>query len=506
VTAEYDFPAEDHSVAQLRIPPHSAEAETSVLGGLLMDKGLFEHVHEVVSVADFYRFENRLIFEAITGLIGDGQPVDMVTVYERLQGMGKAEEAGGMAYLNSLSQFVPSVSNIRRYAEIVAERATLRSIIAAADVAATEAFNPQGKTVAQILDDTKVAFGKLAEQRKLGSGRVPLLALEQLREHSRAVTWLVKHCVPADSIGMLYGGSGTFKSFIALDCALHVAHGLPWMGRRTMKGEVLYIAAEGGSGLWARIVAWHRARRLQYTGIPLHVVPAALDLTADAWRVVEAAQGKGISPKLVVIDTLSQTYAGEENSAGEMAAYFRELGARFRQLWNCSVMLIHHSGHQSTERPRGSSAIRANLDYMLGVYRDEKEMLATLTCVKQKDGETFSDATFAMSVHDLGTDEDGDRVTSLVARHLSSAEDISEVMVTEQKAGRGGKNQLLLSLVQNGCLEADLRRAFYNACDDLTTAEARRQAYTRARKWAIQAGFMDVAEGYVLTLKKAPSG
>lgn len=498
VNAPDNLPPGD--VAGLRQPPHSAEAEQSVLGALLMDATAFGKVADVLTAADFFSHGHRLTFAAIVSLITEAAPVDVVSVFERLERDGQAETAGGLVYLNQLLQAVPSAANIGRYADIVAERAMLRATIATFDEATTRAF--RNESSASILDDTKVALGRLADARKLGSKRVPLLTLAELREQSHSAPWLVKHILPAASIGMLYGGSGTFKSFIAIDASLHVAHGLPWMGRRTQQGSVLYIAAEGGSGLWARIVAWHRARRLQWTDTPLLVVPAALDLTADAWRVVEAAQAKGVSPALVVIDTLSQTYAGEENSANEVAAYFRELGTRFRQLWGCAVLILHHTGHNATERPRGSSAMRSNLDFMFGVFRDEKEMLATLTCAKQKDGEAFDDASFSVASYTLGTDEEGDTVTSLVARHLSSAEDLQEAMQTESKAGRGGNNQLLLRLMQNGGRESELRSTFYTEVG-LDTPEARRQAYHRAKAWATKHGFMEVAEGFVLTLKKA---
>jgi hypothetical protein len=482
------------------VPPHSAEAEQSVLGALFFDNAAFAEISDLLGGADFYRHEHQSIFAAITDLVAKGRSADVISVFEHLQANGVEGNAGGLPYLNALAQCVPSAINIRRHAEIIVERATLRSIIATADQAATAAFNPQGRPVAQILDDTKVAFSRLADARKLGTGRVPLLGLSELREQSHSATWLIKHVVPAASIGMLYGGSGTFKSFIAIDAALHIAHGLPWLGRRTRQGSVLYIAAEGGSGLWPRIAAWHRARRIQWGSVPFHVVPAALDLTQDAWRVVEAAQSKGVTPSMVVVDTLSQTYNGEENSANEVAAYFRELGTRFRQLWGCAVLILHHTGHNATERPRGSSAMRANLDFMLGVFRDEKEMLATLTCAKQKDGEAFDDTTFRLSVHELGTDEDGDKVTSLVARHLSSAEDVQEAMEDEGKAGRGGGNHLLLSLLQNGQRESELRTTFYAECGK-DTPDGRRQAYHRARTWALKTGLMEVAQGFVITLK-----
>lgn len=329
---------------------------------------------------------------------------------------------------------------------------------------------------------------------------VPLYTLEQLREKAAAVSWLVKGAIQADAVGVFFGGGGTFKSFIALDLALHVAHGLPWLGRRTKQGPVLFIAAEGGAGIWSRVQAWHTDRKLRWQDAPVQVVPAAVSLATDSWRVVDAAQAKGITPSMVVVDTLSQTYAGEENSANEMAAYLRELGMRFRQLWQCAVLVIHHSGHVATERPRGSSAIRNNVDFLMGAFRDETEMLATVSCIKQKDGELFPDATFSMRKVTLGTDEDGDTVTSLVARHLSSAEEVSEAMISEASAGRTGRNQLLLGLAQNGMRETDLRKLFGDETG-IDNAEARRQAYHRALSWAKKSGFVEVAQGTVITLK-----
>lgn len=332
-------------------------------------------------------------------------------------------------------------------------------------------------------------------------GPLPLYDLQHLQEHAAEAAWLVKHAVPADSIGVIFGGSGTFKSFIALDLALHVAHGLRWLGRRTRRGPVLYIAAEGGTGLWKRVDAWHRSRRLRWQDAPLYVVPVAVDLSNDALRVQEAAQAAGVTPLLVVVDTLSQTFSGEENSANEVAAYLRELGLMMRSTWQCAVAVVHHSGHEATERPRGSSAIRSNVDWMFGVFRDEKEMLATITWAKQKDDRLPEDTTFSLVSHDLGTDEDGDPITSLVARHLTSADEIERVQEVEKAAGRGGKNQLLLGLIQNGCSESDLRNAFYRECDGLES-EARRKAYFRARSWAIKAGLIDVAQGTVIVLSR----
>ena len=134
----------DRPVAQLRIPPHSIEGRSSVLGGLLLDNAAWDRVGDMLSDTDFYRYEHRLIYAAIGTLINADKPADVITVFEHLQNQGKAEETGGLNYLNALAQYVPSAGNIRRYAEIVRERSILRKLVTASDEIATTAFNPTG--------------------------------------------------------------------------------------------------------------------------------------------------------------------------------------------------------------------------------------------------------------------------------------------------------------------------------------------------------------------------
>lgn len=489
----------DEEVAHLRPPPKSIEAEQGVLGALVLDAAALPKVSDILATGDFFARSHQLVYDAISSLVAAGQSVDTLSVFERLERDGNAGDAGGLKYLNDLVQGTPSAANLRRYAEIVVERSNLRQIIKRADEVTARAF--RNEPAADILADLGGAIGRLTEERKLGPAGIPLLTLSELREQSHAQAWIIKHVLPADATGMLFGASGTFKSYLAIDLACHVAHGLNWLGRRTKQGEVLYLAAEGGSGMWGRFCAWHKARRIPYEKAPITVMPVALDLTQDAGRVVEAAKAKGIKPTLVVVDTMSQTFGGEENSAAEVAAYFRALGARIQQAWGCTVLIIHHSGHSATERPRGSSAILANLGFMFGAHRDEREMLTTLSCLKQKDGDRFADTTFSLTPHRLGTDEDGDEVKSLVARHIASADDLKAAMDGEKKAGRGGNNHLLLSLLQNGALESEVRTEFMKQCN-ADNPEARKKAYQRAKQALIQGGLMDVAQGYVVVLFK----
>lgn len=145
-------PRPDPEIAHLRVPPHSIEAEQSVLGGLLLDNSGWDRCGDVLSDTDFYDHQHRLIYGAIGTLINANKPADVITVYERLQRTGRGDECGGMPYLNDLGQSVPSAANIRRYAEIVRERAILRKLISASDEIATAAFNTDGKGIDAILD------------------------------------------------------------------------------------------------------------------------------------------------------------------------------------------------------------------------------------------------------------------------------------------------------------------------------------------------------------------
>ncbi|HVR48521.1 MAG TPA: replicative DNA helicase [Pseudorhodoferax sp.] len=160
---DFNLPPDDPALSMLRVPPHSIEAEASVLGGLLLDNDAWDRVGDLLREGDFYRYEHRLVFGVIRDLCNANRPADVLTVLERLQTAGKAEDVGGIAYLGRLANEVPNASNIRRYAEIVRERAVLRGLVAASDEIASLAFNPDGKTVADVLDAAQAKVFALSE-------------------------------------------------------------------------------------------------------------------------------------------------------------------------------------------------------------------------------------------------------------------------------------------------------------------------------------------------------
>jgi len=150
--------------AALGVLPWSIEAESSVLSALLLDNDAWDRVGDLLVEADFYRTEHRAVFGAVSRLINASKPADVVTVFEHLESAGRGDEAGGLVYINGLAQYVPSAANVRRYAEIVAERAMMRRLLAAADKA-REIATETGLSATERLDRCQNEFQQLATVR-----------------------------------------------------------------------------------------------------------------------------------------------------------------------------------------------------------------------------------------------------------------------------------------------------------------------------------------------------
>jgi replicative DNA helicase len=428
----------DDEVARLRVPPHSVEAEQSVLGGLLLDNLAWDRAADLLTDSDFYRFEHRLIFQAIGSLIGASKPADVITVFEQLQSHGKADDCGGLAYLNALAQSVPSAANMRRYAEIVRERAILRKLIAASDEIATTAFNPQGRQVAQILDEAEGKVLKIGEEgsrQKQGFQSIDKLVVQlldrvnELHENgAEEVTGVRSGFFDLDRMtaGLQKGdlvilaarpsmGKTAFALNIAENVAVH--EGLP----------VLVFSMEmGASQLALRMVGslgridqqhlrtgalkndeWERLAeavdRLGRVSVFIDETPAlnAAELRARARRM---ARQFGGTLGLIVVDYLqlmSGSSSGDENRATEIGEISRGLKALAKEL-QCPVIALSQLNRsvetRNDKRPmmsdlRESGAIEQDADVILFIYRDEyynkdsKEPgVAEIIIAKQRNG------------------------------------------------------------------------------------------------------------------------
>ena len=410
---ENDLSSMDRQVAQLRIPPHSLEAEASVLGGLLLDNSAWDRVGDLLSDSDFYRYEHRLVFTAVSTLVNANRAADVITVFENLQSQGKAEEIGGLAYLNSLAQYVPSSANIRRYAEIVRERAILRKLVSVSDEIATTALNTNGRPVPTILDEAEQKIFNIGEEgsrmrqgfQSMGNLVVELLdRVEEMSQNPNDITGVPTGFTDLDrmtsglqggDLVIVAGRPSMGKTSLAMNIAEHVAieHGLPVAVFSMEMGAVqLAMRMLGSVGMldqhrmrtgklladdWPRVT--HAVQRMQDAQLYIDETPAlsSVEVRARARRLARQCGRLG----LIVIDYLQLMGASSsgENRATEISEISRSLKALAKEL-ECPVIALSQLNRSLEQRPnkrpvmsdlRESGAIEQDADLILFIYRDE---------------------------------------------------------------------------------------------------------------------------------------
>ncbi len=410
-----EFPR-DRQLAQLRVPPHSVEAESSVLGGLLIDNGAWDRVGDVLSEGDFYRYEHKLIFQAVSSLVNASRPADVITVYEHLQSLGKAEEIGGLAYLNSLAQYVPSASNIRRYGEIVRERSILRKLVSASDEIATAAFSPQGKAVDQILDEAEQKIFNIGEEgsrmkqgfQGMDSLVVQLLdRVQEMADNPNDITGVptgfydfdrMTSGMQAGDLIILAARPSMGKTSLAINIAEHVAlnEQLPVaVFSMEMGAAQLAIRIVGSIGRidqghlrtgklnddeWPRLTeAIEKLRNIQ---LFIDETPGLTvsELRANARRLARTCGGK---LGLIVVDYLQlmsvSSGMSDENRATAVGEISRGLKMLAKEL-GCPLIALSQLSRaveqRTDKRPmmsdlRESGAIEQDADVIMFIYRDD---------------------------------------------------------------------------------------------------------------------------------------
>ena len=222
---------DDIPLETLKLPPHSVEAEQSVLGGLMLDNDAADRIGDVVSAEDFYSDAHRVIYRSIVELIGDGKPADVVTVSEALSSAQRLDYVGGLAYLGALAQNVPTAANIRHYANIVRERSILRQLAATATDIAESAFNPLGRSAKTVLDEAEAKVLHIAEQGSRGAQNFPVIG-KLLADVVERIETLYNRDDPSDVTGVPTGFSDLDKLTSGFQPGdLIVVAGRPSMGK-----------------------------------------------------------------------------------------------------------------------------------------------------------------------------------------------------------------------------------------------------------------------------------
>ena len=266
--------------------------------------------------------------------------------------------------------------------------------------------------VADVLNGADCAHNFLNKRRNR------LSIMEKLAGSIKAPEWLVKNWFETDSMGCLVAPSYTGKSFLALDLACSVATGKPWQGNGVKKGAVVYIAGEGYNGIRRRLRAWEIKNHTTLDGCTFLCSdsPYALGKPAGAAELIEDLNDSlgHIRPALIVVDTVARNTAGrEENSATDTGVFVATMDAVKRK-YGCTILLVHHTGHGSQERGRGSSALYAAQDCEYLMKKDDSGVIE-LKCTKMKDGVEPKPINFQIVPVELGIkDSEGEEVTSAV--------------------------------------------------------------------------------------------
>ena len=402
----------DWDVAKLKLQPQSIEAERSVIGALLISSDSWDGVAEVVAAADFYRPEHRAIFRQIALLVDRGEPVDVVTVSDRLLATGELDAAGGHTYLAELAEQTPTASNVRAYANAVRERSVLRQLINAAQDIASAGFNPEGRSSEELVDEAERLIMQISESGQKAGG-------------PQGMEGLLKGAI--DRIEELYntGGdiTGLTTGFIDLDrmtsglqpSDLVIVAGRPSMGKTSfamnlienaalasdrplmvfsmeMPAEQLVIRMLSSLGRidqgrertgkleqddWPKLAS--ATEKLKGTQVFIDDTPA-LTPTELRSRVRKLVREQG-DLGMIMVDYLQlmRVAGSNEGRTAEISEISRSLKAIAKE-FKCPVVALSQLNRSLEQRPnkrpvnsdlRESGAIEQDADVIMFIYRDE---------------------------------------------------------------------------------------------------------------------------------------
>jgi replicative DNA helicase len=425
------------SSAPLRIPAHSNEAESSVLSGLLLDSTAWERVGDMITEGDFFRYQHQLVFAAISALVNANRPADVITVFEHLQKTGKDEEAGGLEYLNALSQYMPSAANIRRYAEIVRERSILRKMANVGHDISQMAFDGGDTPVAERLAAAETRVLGIAEEHgRKDAGPEPMSNLvvhlldlvQQRADNPSDVIGVATGFVDIDRMttGMQSGDlivlaarPSLGKTSLALNIAENVAlkQGLPVavfsMEMGSLSLVMRFVASIGRINAqhlrlgkmteeeWPRLI--EAIERLRNIPLEIDETPGLTtsEMRSAARRLRRKYNGK---LGLIVVDYLQlMGTVGDENRATAVGEISRGLKLLAKEM-DCPVLALSQLSRgveqRTDKRPmmsdlRESGAIEQDADVIMFIYRDsyynqdsKEPGVAEVIISKQRNGPT----------------------------------------------------------------------------------------------------------------------
>jgi len=454
----------DVATEALKVAPHSVEAEQSVLGGLMLDNNAWDKIVDVVTEEDFYRRDHRLIFRAVAALAARTEPFDVITLSEWLNTQGLLDDAGGLAYLGTLAKDTPSAANISAYAAIVRERSVLRQLISVGNDISSSAYQTEGRSTEELLDNAERQVFQIAEQG--ARGKQGFVAIKDL---------LVKAVDRIDTLfqqdNPITGVPTGWNDFDEMTSGLQrgdmvIVAGRPSMGKTTFAMNIAEHAAiksrlptavfsmeMPGESLAMRMLSslgridQHRVRTGKLEDDDWPRLTSAVGLLAEAPMFIDDTPA--LSPNelrarvrrlarehgelgLIVIDYLQlmQVHGSSENRTNEISEISRSLKALAKEM-DVPVVALSQLNRSLEQRPnkrpvmsdlRESGAIEQDADLIVFIYRDEvynedsdNKGTAEIIIGKQRNGPigttrlTFLGqfTRFENFIHDVYSDDEG---------------------------------------------------------------------------------------------------
>lgn len=427
-------PMSDGQSNNLRVPPHSIEAEQAVIGGLLLDNRAWENIADKLVDDDFYRFDHRLLFSAIRELESRNEPFDAVTLSQCLEKNDRLEQAGGLLYLGRLAKDTPSAANIVAYANIVREKSVLRQLIAVGTDISGSGYVPEGRDSKELLDNAEKKVYQIAEQGARGEG-----GFQEMKTLLSKTVDKIDHLFNSD--GGITGVSTGFDKFDEMTTGLQEADlvivaGRPSMGKTTFAMNIAENAAIGdkvpvavfsmempGDSLAMRMISslgrvdQHHIRTGNLTDEDWARITSAIHILSEAKIFIDdtpalspheiRARARRLKRQhglgLIVIDyiQLMQIHGGSENRATEISEISRSLKAMAKEL-KVPVIALSQLNRSLEQRPdkrpimsdlRESGAIEQDADLIVFIYRDEvynedspQKGIAEIIIAKQRNG------------------------------------------------------------------------------------------------------------------------
>lgn len=439
------------------LPPHNLEAEMACLGAMMLEKEAIAEAIGLLQAEDFYRENNRLVFSAIITLYEKGKPADLITLGEELRERGQLEPIGGTAYLTACLDSCPTAAAIRHYAEIVAEKSRLRSVLHFSQIVARHSTLPDASS-SEVLASVQSSLANilsLLPEKKFISRSLN----EILSEPLAPPPWVVKPFLASEAVTMLHGREGTSKSFLALHIALAVAAGREVFGRYRVSqpGPVLYWDSDN-----PHFVMERRARAL-YDGMglngafPLAIardLPLAINEPESYLQVKNTIQH--LQAVLFVVDIFSDSHTSPNENDNSLMRPVMQAYRNLAKECGCAIFLVHHDRKSMQGIPadlvrdsaRGCTTIFGKLDLQFAIRVVEKQI--RLHQVKNRiTGE--NEPLFAVSIEGSADKNEPVKISFLDygTKFLSISEQIEEHIIAalEQAEGEELSYSSLASLV-----------------------------------------------------------